>query len=124
MSEEKKLVIASAYFASDYVIYAVRHDGATTGEDVDRVLVADDVPDEEKMEADLGAAALGIKKKLKKNEKLRAVALICPGPFRTIDKDSHLYGEIAHNAEVRYWREKNAIQLFRKRLVSEMGENA
>lgn len=124
MSKEKQLVVASAYFASDDVIYAVRHDNATTGERIDRVPVADSVPDEEKMDADLRSAALGINSLLWEHEKIRAVVLICPGPFRTIDKRSHLYGEIGWNAEVRYWREKNAIAMFRKHLTKELGRDA
>ena len=124
MSKEKQLVVASAYFASDDVIYAVRHDNATTGERIDRVPVADSVPDEEKMDADLRSAALGINSLLGEHEKIRAVVLICPGPFRTIDKRSHLYGEIGWNAEVRYWREKNAITMFRKHLINELGDEA
>ena len=83
MTEEKKLVIASAYFASDKVIFAVRDDGAATGFRVDKVDAAgESVPDDQKMEEDLHSAVEGIKNLLTHTEKLRAVVLICPGPFR------------------------------------------
>lgn len=120
----QKLMIASAYFASDNVIFAVREDDSTQGFDVDRERSAEQKSPgrSDNMEDDLQTARNGILRLLKEGEVLKAVVLICPGPFRTIDKHSRLYGFIGRNAEVRNWREKNPLDVFRKLLIERLGE--
>lgn len=123
-----KTIIASAYFASDNVIYAVReyspeNPGKLFPPRVDRVAASKKIPNDKKMDCDLEKAVSGINA-LRGDAGLRAVVLICPGPFRTIDKDNELYGFIGRNADVPHWREKNAIAMFRAHLRSAIGDDA
>lgn len=118
-----RTAIASAYFASDDVIFAVRDTEVPTDIRVDRVPVSEGVPEPDRAASDLAKAALGIKTLLNGAE-LVGVSLICPGPFRTIDKSSEFYGRIGRNADVPHWRSKNAIALFRERLRDNLGQDA
>lgn len=119
MTETK--VIASAYFASDDVIYAIREDQSSLGEKVDRKKSAQNHPGPDSMAKDLETALNGILSLMENDHELTAVILICPGPFRTIDKNDPLYGLIGRNAEVRNWRSKNAKEMFRKLLIGRLG---
>lgn len=123
----EKQVIASAYFASDKVIYAVRDDRSSGGLRVDRKDSAEELSPgaSGNVEADLMTALDGIQELMTENEVLRAVVLICPGPFRTIDKeDKENYGKIGRNCEVKNWREKNVIATFRDLACEHMGPKA
>lgn len=123
---KKQHVIASAYFASDDVIFAVRHDGSSQGLRVARLASAEQTSPghENNMEEDLKTALDGIFKLMEANEVLRAVVLICPGPFRTIDKgDTENYGKIGRNAEVENWRQKNPKAVFRDLLIKRLSKD-
>jgi len=122
----QKQIIASAYFASDKVIYAVRNDRSSKGFSIGRKDSAEQVKPNASgnMKTDLDTALKGIRELMAEDEILRAVVLICPGPFATIDKNDHdNYGKIGHNAEVENWRGKNAKAMFRGLLVDLLGQD-
>ncbi|OWU68769.1 ROK family protein [Phaeobacter sp. 22II1-1F12B] len=121
----KQNVIASAYFASDDVIFAVRNDESSKGLRVDRLASAERKRPghQANMEEDLNTALVGIQRLMKEGEALKAVVLICPGPFMTINKsDLEDYGKIGRNAEVKNWRQKNPKEAFRGLLLQAFGD--
>lgn len=120
----EKPMIASAYFASDDVIFAVRRHGSTDGVVVDRKRSAErkQPGDDDNVITDLRTALDGMKSLMQNGETFKAVILICPGPFRTIDKNDSLYGFIGRNAEVPNWRQKNVLAMFQELLIEDFGE--